>query len=29
MEKGWGEEAVFIAKPLSLTLSAFVPHGER
>ncbi len=27
--EGWGEEAGFIGKPLSLTLSPFVPHGER
>ncbi len=27
--EGWGEEAVFIGKPLSFTLSPFVPHGER
>ena len=25
--EGWGEEAVFIGLPLSLTLSPFVPHG--
>src|SRR2546430_10907651 len=27
--KGWGEEAVPMSFPLSLTLSPFVPHGER
>ncbi len=27
--EGWGEEAVFFGKPLSLTLSPFVPHGGR
>ncbi len=27
--EGWGEEAALIGKPLSLTLSPFVPHGER
>ncbi len=27
--EGRGEEAVFIEKPLSLTLSPFVPRGER
>jgi hypothetical protein len=27
--RGWGEEADFIGLPLSLTLSPFVPHGER
>jgi len=26
---GWGEEAVLMSLPLSLTLSPFVPHGER
>ncbi len=27
--EGWGEEAVLFGRPLSLTLSPFVPHGER
>ena len=27
--EGWGEEAVLMSFPLSLTLSPFVPHGER
>ncbi len=28
-EKGWGEEAVFIGKPLSLSFSPLVPHGAK
>src|SRR5438477_6772387 len=27
--EGWGEEAVLMSFPLSLTLSPFVAHGER
>ena len=27
--EGWGEEAVLMSFPLSLTLYPFVPHGER